>query len=384
MTPLHRTAVQRFIAALAALAAAGAAHAQDRSTLAEIAAGFQPAIAAYREIESNGGWAPVDEGPTLGRGMRDARVRQIKQRLAASGEYRGSADAFLFDEALVEAVKNFQARHGLPPSGYAGEETIAEMNVPVKARIAQLLRNAERARRPPAEPGQRYLYVNIANSQATLVESGRTFHTTRVVAGEADFPTPELSSAITYLEINPYWNVPQSIARRLIVPLIKKEPDYLGTNKYLLLTRMGDNTSAVNPAAVNWASVAPNNFRYFLRQKPGPRNVLGRVVFRFPSKYNVFLHDTVNRELFDEDERFYSSGCVRVESAFYLSLLLLRSQEEGSWTEQRLNAVIAENELPVRINLKRPIPVHIRYFTAWMDADGTVQFRRDVYRRDTP
>ncbi len=382
MTRFASIHLRRCAVALIALAIPGGAAAQDRTTLAEIAAGYPAAIAQYREIEANGGWNAVDEGATLGRGMRDDRVAQIKRRLAASGDYRGRGDTYVFDEPLVEALKSFQLRHGLPPSGYAGAETIAEMNVPVKARIAQLLRNVERSRSLPAGPGERYLYVNIADSQLTLVERGRVFHTTRIVAGEADFPTPVLSSVVTYLELNPYWNVPQSIARRIIIPHIKKEPDYLAKNKYLVLTRMGDHTSAVNPATVNWSAVTPANFRYTLRQRPGVRNVLGRVVFMFANKYNVFLHDTVNKDLFDEDERYYSSGCVRVESALYLALLLLRPQEEGSWTEQRLNAVLAENDEPVRVELKRPIPVHIRYLTAWMDAGGMVQFRKDAYRRD--
>jgi murein L,D-transpeptidase YcbB/YkuD len=203
----------------------------------------------------------------------------------------------------------------------------------------------------------------------------------RVVLGEVAHATPELNSVITHIELNPWWNAPTSILRRILIPKFTSEPKYIEENDYVLLARAGDNRSAVNPSTINWDRITAANFRWSVRQKPGPKNVLGRVVFRFPSKHNVFIHDTAAPELFDDDVRYFSSGCIRADSAVYMAMLLLRDQDEGMWTEERINSIIATNE-PYTIVFKRPVSVHITYFTAWTDIRGRVQFRKDIYRRD--
>ena len=381
------------LAAVALLTAAPPARADersdDRTPLGEVAQGLDTAVAKYREIERRGGWPQVVDAANLRPGLRDARVAELKRRLALTGDYAGGdageeqieAGAELYDPALMAAVQRFQVRHGLEATGWIDAKTAEELNVPVQWRIAQLARNLERARRVPRDLGLRYIHINIPDAHLKVVESGRTLHTALVVLGEIAHATPELSSTITHIELNPWWNAPVSIVKRILIPKFKSEPAYIGENDYVLLTRAGDNKSAVDPVKIDWEKITVANFRWSVRQKPGPKNVLGRVVFWFPSKHNVFIHDTAAPELFEDDVRYFSSGCIRVDSAVYMAMLLLRNQDEGSWTEDKINAIVATNE-PYKITFKQPVNVHISYFTAWTDTKGRVQFRKDIYKRD--
>jgi murein L,D-transpeptidase YcbB/YkuD len=362
--------------------------ADDRTPLGEVAAGLEVALAKYREIERKGGWPQVADATYLRPGMRNPTVIELKRRLAISGDYGGEEEsdaAFtesdIYDQGLMAAVQRFQARHGLDPTGWINDETAEEMNVPVQWRIAQLARNLDRSRRIPRELGLRYMHINIPDAHLKVVESGRTLHTARVVLGEIAYATPELSSVITHIELNPWWNAPTSIVKRILIPKFKSEPKYIDENDYLLLARAGDNKSAVDPGKLDWDRISIGNFRWSVRQKPGPKNVLGRVVFWFPSKFNVFVHDTAAPELFEDDVRYFSSGCIRVDSAVYMAMLMLRTQDEGSWTEDRINQIIATRE-PYKIQFKQPVNVHITYFTAWTDTKSRIQFRKDIYKRD--
>jgi murein L,D-transpeptidase YcbB/YkuD len=378
-------------AAVAAVLAAANGRADDRTALGEVAKGLEVALSKYREIERMGGWPTIGEGPQLRPGARDPRVIDLRRRLAATGDYGGEdyADehgpagvaADLFDSTLVMAIQRFQRRHGLEATGWLDNETLAELNVPVQWRIAQLARNLERARRIPRELGPRYIHVNIPDAHLKLVESGRTLHVARVVLGEAAHATPELNSTITHIELNPWWNAPASITRRILIPKFVAEPKYIEENDYVLLTRAGDNKSAVDPSTIKWETVTERNFRWSVRQKPGPKNVLGPILFWLNSKHNVFLHGTAAPELFDDDVRYFSSGCIRVDSAVYMAMLLLRDQDDGSWTEGRINSII-ETKDPHKIVFARPVNVYITYFTAWTAPDGAVQFRKDIYKRD--
>lgn len=395
------TPARRLFGCLVAVAVAGTAIAaapmlaradertDDRTPLGEVAKGLDAAVAKYREIERRGGWPQIADVTDLRPGMRDPRVVELKRRLAITGDYGGedqsdpqSLDASdIYDQGLMTAVQRFQARHGLDPTGWIDAETAEELNVPVQWRIAQIARNLDRSRRIPRELGLRYMHINIPDAHLKVVESGRSLHTARVVLGEIAYATPELSSVITHIELNPWWNAPTSIVRRVLIPKFKTEPKYIDENDYLLLARAGDNKSAVDPGRIDWDRISTNNFRWSVRQKPGPKNVLGRIVFWFPSKFNVFVHGTAAPELFEDDVRYFSSGCIRVDSAVYMAMLLLRTQDEGSWTEDRINQIIATRE-PYKITFAKPVNVHITYFTAWTNTKGLVQFRKDIYKRD--
>lgn len=341
------------------------------------------ALAQYRDLEKKGGWPRVDAGPTLKIGMRHPRVAQAKKRLLVTGELaKMEGEAELFDGALLIAVKKFQARHGMTEDGNIGAGTIAEMNVSIKDRIDQIVINLERRRWLAGYLGERYIYVNIADHDLKIVEKDKTVYTSRVVVGRPYHETPVFSGMMSYIEFNPYWNVPYSIATQELLPVIKKVPGYLQSNDYLLLTRMGDNNSAIDPGSVNWAQYGPGNFPFQIRQKPGPRNALGTTLFMFPNAHNVFIHDTPIRSIFNLEDRYFSHGCVRVENPWRLALFLLQGNDGAPWNEKRIRDLI-ETRDQTRVNLKNPIPVHITYLTAWAETDdGTVHFRKDAYKRD--
>ena len=342
----------------------------------------QQALHKYRELEKKGGWPRVDAGPTLKIGMKHPRVAQVKKRLLVTGELAAlQGDADTFDGALLLAVKKFQLRHGLLDDGNIGAGTVAEMNVTAKDRAEQLAINLERRRWLAGYLGDRYIYVNIADHDLKIVEKGKTVYTSRVVVGRPFHETPVFSSTMQYVELNPYWNVPYSIATQELLPVIKKVPGYLQSNEYLLLTRMGDNNSAIDPASVNWANYGPGNFPFQIRQKPGPRNALGTAAFIFPNPHNVFIHDTPIRSIFNLEDRYFSHGCVRVQNPWNLAIFLLKDQDNGQWTEAKIKKVVETRE-QTRVNLKQPIAVHITYLTAWAEQDGTVHFRKDAYKRD--
>jgi murein L,D-transpeptidase YcbB/YkuD len=184
---------------------------------------------------------------------------------------------------------------------------------------------------------------------------------------------------MTYLVINPYWDVPHSIAVKDKLPLIQKDPGYLAQQKMRVYQGWGADRREIDPASIDWSKLGPKNFPYRLRQDPGPQNALGRLKFMFPNKYNVYIHDTPSRELFAKTRRTFSSGCIRVEKPLQLAEYLLSGSP--AWTRQSLQAAI-DRGFEQTVPLPEPIPVHLVYLTAWVDADDVLQLRRDIYNRD--
>lgn len=342
------------------------------------------ALARYRAIAEAGGWESVASGETLKPGMRAPRVVQVRERLRATGDLAGEAaeDPMLFDDALAAAVRGFQDRHGLTVDGEVGADTRTAMNIPVRERIRQLVINIERRRWRVGLLENRYVWVNAAAQQAKLVENDHTVFVTRIIVGTSRLQTPEFSARMTYIQFNPYWNVPRSIAVNEMLPRIKRDPGYLTRNHYLLLRSAGDNSTAINPHNVDWSQIGRSNFPFAIRQKPGNHNALGRLILRFPNRFNVYMHDTPSCELFEREVRTFSHGCIRTENPHVLAALILRRQTDD-WPESRILEVTTGQETPViQVDIINPPWVHITYITAWADADGTVEFRRDVYNRD--
>ena len=183
---------------------------------------------------------------------------------------------------------------------------------------------------------------------------------------------------MTYVEINPYWNVPSSIARNELLPKIKEDPGYLAANGFELLSEWGDGAAALDPWSLDWSQITPANFAYRLRQAPGNGNALGRIKFMFPNRFNVYLHDTPARHLFERAERSFSHGCIRVDQPESFGAVVLGND---GWSLDRILAAIKSGERMI-VTLEKPLPVHIAYLTAWVNKDGTVHFRNDVYGRD--
>lgn len=337
---------------------------------------LKEALASYRKLAAAGGWAEVPKGPALKPGARDARVPALRQRLAITDDIGAAAGGDTYDPALEAAVKKFQARHGLLGDGIVAKTTLEELNLPVARRIRQIELNLERRRWMDDDLGGDHVFVNVAAQEMKVVRDNQTVHSARLVVGKPYTRTPVFSERMKYIVLNPYWNVPPSIANGEYLPKLKKDPGYLRRQGIRIFAGNGDAAGEVDPYGVNWASL--KRMPYSLRQDAGSKNALGQVKFMFPNRFNVYLHDTPSKSLFAKDLRIFSHGCMRVENPLDLAALLLADQ---GWTRKKIDATVASGKQRV-INLTKPLPVHVTYLTAWVDEGGSVNFRRDIYERD--
>ncbi len=323
---------------------------------------------------------PVPAGEPIKPGMSDPRLPGLRARLAQSGlATTPEGDPSRYDAALEKAVRIFQGRHGLPLDGALGKKTIEALNVPVERRIEQMAMNLERRRWLPDDLGERYVFVNMADFALKVVDGPHTIHATRVVVGTPFHRTPVFSDAIKYIELNPFWNVTPSIAAKELLPKIRKDPGYLARNGYRLFSGWGAEASELDPFSVDWSGVSASRFVYKIRQDPGPKNSLGQLKSVFPNTQSIYLHDTPSRQLFQQTMRAFSHGCIRVENPLDLAVVLLGGAD--GWTKEKLTQAISSGERKI-IALSKPIPVHLVYLTAWVNKDGSVHFRDDIYGRD--
>ncbi|MDP6706802.1 MAG: L,D-transpeptidase family protein [Alphaproteobacteria bacterium] len=368
---------------LAAAADPGADLVQYLATLAPQSKEYRRlkgALADYRAIAARGGWEAVPPGETLKPGMRDRRIALLRRRLKASGDIAvEAAEPEHYDKALEAAVRHFQYRHGLTVDGAVGKKSLAALNVPVTARIEQILLNMERRRWMPDDLGEAYVFVNMADFVLKVVKGPKTVLDTRVVVGKPYHRTPVFSDKMRYIVLNPYWTIPPSIARNEMLPKLRKNPNYLKERNIRVFADWNASARELGSTAIDWHSVKRRSFPYKLRQDAGKGNALGNLKFMFPNRFNVYLHDTSARQLFKKTVRSFSHGCIRVENPTYLATVLLSDQED--WSKERLEQVIAGKKRRV-VNFEKPIPVHLTYLTAWVNKDGSVHFRADIYERD--
>jgi L,D-transpeptidase YcbB len=335
----------------------------------------EQAIPRYEAIVARGGWPQVAPGTRFRLGIRHQSVGPLRERLAAGGDLElNSSEADVYDSYVEQAVRRFQARHGLSIDGIAREQTLAAMNVPAEARLNQLRVNLARLRAMARSLPSRFVVCNIPAAHIETVEDGVAVTRHTAVVGKPDRASPELNSRIIEVNFNPFWTVPVSIVRRDLVPIMQKEPDYLVKNRIRIFDRGGNE---VPPGHINWYSEEAVNYRF--RQDPGDFNSLGSIRINFPSQHGVYMHDTPLRNLFGEDFRFHSSGCVRVENVRELVAWLLR--DTPNWSMPDIEQVIASGDRR-DARLSRPVPLHWVYVTAWATPDGVVQFRDDIYNRD--
>ena len=352
---------------------------ESLSPQAEQYAALRKALVQHRQLEEQGGWAEIPVGGTLKRGSSGTRVEALQKRLAASGDLGGSYAAARFDASTEAAVKRFEARHGLEPDGVVGRADLQQLNLPITHRIRQIELNMERWRwvSDSLLRGQ-YVMVNIPDFSLRVVENGRTALAMRVVVGKDFSRTPMFTDEISYLVFNPVWNVPSSIATQEILAEAQRDPSYLERNNMRVFENETDEAVEVNPASIDWSSMSAEDFRYAIRQDPGPETPVGNVKFMCPHQFNVSLHDTPSGQLFEARERTFSHGCIRVEKPVELAAYLLRDK---GWDASRVEAEFqtADN---TSIKVPEPVPVHIFYWTAFLDERGTLQFRDDVYGFD--
>lgn len=341
-------------------------------------------LANYRAMARVGGWATIDAGPVLEEGDRSPRVVQLRARLRRERDLKEPAagetvDPELFDRSVVQAVKRFQQRHGLEQDGQVGPNTLRALNTPIDERIEQLVLNLERRRWMPDRLASRYIHVNLADFHLRLIDKGDVSFETPVVIGSLYNKTPVFSADMTHLVINPYWNVPPRIAVQELLPKAERDPDYLRSNGFDLFEDWSPDADLVDLASIPWQDFEPDTFPYKLRQRPGPANALGRVKFMLPNEYDIYLHDTPDRDHFSAAERSFSHGCVRVADPEALASAILEGQP--GWNLDEITSAIGSGERK-RVDLDQALPVQITYLTAWVDDDNRVHFRNDVYGRD--
>lgn len=337
----------------------------------------------YRDSGKIKSWPKISDGEILAEKASGERVGQLIKNLVARNYLNENylAKEYYFDENIKSAVIIFQRNNGLNTDGIVGKSTIKALNTSLDQRIKQIIINMERWRWLPEKLGEKYIYVNIADYNLKVYEYNEIIMEMKTIVGKEQRSTPVFSDKIKYLVLNPYWYVPESIAVEDKLPLIKEDIDYLKDNNYSLFKYTGNNNlEEIEAEDVDWEEVDEDNFNYLLRQNPGDNNALGRVKFMFPNKFSIYLHDTPSRSLFDENARGFSSGCIRIEKPIDLAEYLLRNKED--WSREKIVEEMKKDKQKT-IYLEEPYPIYLQYNTAWVDDLGALNFREDIYNRDS-
>ena len=341
---------------------------------------LQEELAQLEALVEAGGWGPkITAGRALRPGQSNDRVLAMRVRLLALGYEGTEGDSPRYDEALVEAVKAFQADNTLTADGIVGPQTLTALNSDPSIQMQQVIVNLERRRWLNYDLGARHIFVNQANFTAYVVDYGLPTLVTRVVVGKASakYQTPEFIDEMTHIIVNPAWNVPQSIASQEYLPQLLRDPSVL--TRQNITMRVRGSGERVDARLIDMSQYTVNNFPFVLQQRPGSRNALGKVKFMFPNKYNIYLHDTPSRSLFNRDSRAYSHGCVRVQRPLDLAYTLLAPQSadpEGDFQAAR------NTGRETQINLETPVPIYLTYQSVYLNEEGELGYRVDVYGRD--
>ncbi len=317
-------------------------------------------LGRYYNIAKAGGWPQVNfEGKSLKKGSSNPAVTTIKKRLQISGDMPGKDTSQVFNDTLEYAVKVFQKRLGYKPDGIIDAALLKEINVPALKRVEQILLNMGRMRWMPVEPSGQLIVVNIPEFVLHVYEGGKQAWQMNVVVGKEGHNTVSFSGDLSTVVFSPYWNVPPSIVKNEILPKMESNPGYLASQN-MEITGNDDGLPSI-------------------RQLPGPKNSLGRVKFLFPNSFNIYFHDTPAKSLFENEKRAYSHGCIRLEEPEKMAQYLLK--DNPSWTPEKIQAAMNSGD-EQHVKLKKPVPVMITYYTAWVDGEGLLNFREDIYQHD--
>lgn len=332
---------------------------RDESELFSQYYNLRKGLSKYREIEKKGGWGTIklDEGvKSLKEGDSAAAIVQIRKRLVLEGYMKNDSGKPVYDSELLAGLKSYEEKHNRVFDGKIGPAIVAEMNMSVAQLIKTISINMERCRwiSPKMDKAPEVIAVNIPSYRLVYFKKGKPAFISKVVVGKELNKTVVFSGEISYLNFAPYWNIPTSILNKEIKPGIAKDPNYLSKHN------------------MEWVGKR-------VRQKPGGQNSLGKVKFMFPNQNNIYLHDTPAKSLFNQDDRAFSHGCVRVEKARELAIMI--TKEDGNWTEAKVDKAMNAGKEST-YSLKKKIPVYIAYFTAWADENGNVAFFEDIYKRD--
>lgn len=330
-------------------------------------------LASLRSLTDITETVTVPEGETMAEGYRGPRVKTLRERLNIP--ILADEDVELFDATVKTAVKAFQTENNLIADGITGPKTLRVMNGNKVNRIPDLIANMERWRWMARDLGALHVVANVPSYNVTIMKDGNNIHRTRVVVGKTKHKTPIFSDEMEFVVVNPYWNVPYSIASKELLPNIRSNPNYVNSKNYEVLS----NGTVVNPTSVNWNEDSFKKLR--IRQRPGGHNALGEVKFLFPNDYAIYFHDTPSKSLFQRATRAFSHGCVRIHNPFEFGDVLMK-QSKG-WKNGSLKNMVGGKEKWIKLKKDERIPVHITYFTAVSDEDGTISYKSDVYGHNT-
>jgi murein L,D-transpeptidase YcbB/YkuD len=336
---------------------------------------IKEAALSYSDISVRGGWPAIPADAKFALGVAGPNDDLLRRRLIITEDLAADKSTGPFDEAVAEAIKHFQVRHGLAATGTVTPRTLAALNVTVHKRIRQLEASLERLENMSFPFGQRYVVVNLPATFAEAVENDIVVRRYRVIVGKTEKPSPTLTAEITSVNLNPTWTVPSSIAKTEISAHMRKDPGYLSRMHMEVLDA---HDRPIDPASVDWSGSHTPNFT--VRQQNGNWNALGQVKIDMPNPYSVYMHDTNQRNLFSDDYRFDSHGCSRVDNVRDLATWLLQ-EEMPKWNRAAVDAAIATGQRE-DIVLPKKVPVAWIYLTAWMTRDQTIQFRNDIYDQD--
>ena len=336
---------------------------------------IKEAALSYSDLAVRGGWLVIPAEAKFATGVPGPHDDLLRQRLLISGDLAADKASGPFDDDVAEALKRFQSRHGLAPTGTVTPRTLAALNVSVQKRIKQLEASLERLDNMNFAFGPRYVVVNLPAAFAEAVENDHVVRRYRVIVGKTEKPSPTLTAEITSVNLNPTWTVPSSISKTEISAHMRKDPNYLSRMHMEVLDA---HDAPIDPRSVDWSGARTPNFT--VRQQSGTWNALGAVKIDMPNPYSVYMHDTNQRNLFSDDYRFDSHGCSRVDNVRDLAAWLLQ-EEMPKWNRAAIDAAIATGQRE-DIVLPKKVPVAWIYLTAWMTRDQTVQFRNDIYDQD--
>jgi murein L,D-transpeptidase YcbB/YkuD len=340
-------------------------------------------LAEYRALAAKGGWPSVPSGDVLKPGMQDPRVLSVRKRLAVTDPLAsGDSDNAVFDPALEDAVKRFQAQHNLSADGVIGKQSMAAMNESIESRIEQIIINMERYRWLNLDEDENLVAVNIAGFRAAAGKPSHFDLTMPVIVGKTYHQTPVFSDEITYVVFNPYWNLTSGIARNETLPRLRKDSHYLEKHNMKIFESWDPGAKELDATTMDWSKVTPRDMnQYHVRQEPGPTNALGTLKLVFPNQHSVYLHDTPSHGLFSQEKRDFSHGCIRMDRPADMAAWVLGGEENG-WTVERVNEIVASRKRQVVV-LDQPMPVYLLYRTAYIDPeDKSLYFYEDVYGRD--
>lgn len=354
---------------------------------------LRDAMEHYQKLAQSGEWQPLPDGPSLVLGQRGPQIGHLRRLLTQYGDFpvrRGLIEQWFaddtplsekqantFDLELEKSLKQFQARHGQKADGKAGRITRRLLNTPPSYRIKQIALNMKRWRELPKDLGERYIWVNMTNYRLQLINRGAVEMNMKVIIGKSRRRTPVMQESISTVVLNPYWNVPRRITVVDILPKAQEDLNYLRERNINIYENWTSN-EPVPLESIDWDNMSRRNFPYRMRQDPGHNNALGAVKFVIPNDESIYLHDTSNPELFDLDRRALSSGCVRVEQPLELARAILKG---GRWTNEKIQQTLDSGETRY-LRVPKKIPTYLFYATAWVDNQGHIQFRDDIYQRD--